>query len=306
LQGSLDQAGATALAESLAKGPMMSTFDVKPYMKAGAAIAPVYTSPCGALFTADNLTVLPHIADQVIDTVFADPPFNLGKEYGPSTDDRLPDEEYLDWCRRWLAECVRVLKPGGSVFVYHMPKWISPLDMYLRSLNMERRHTIAVEQNACLPIPGRLYPSHYGLLYYSKGKPKTFHRIWTPIQTCRNCGVEIKDYGGHRKKLNPKGINLKDVWTDIRPARHRKFKSERRKAPALSTKLLDRVVLMSTDEGDLILDPFGGSGTTFAVCKAKNRRWIGIEIEPDYTRDIIERLTSNKIRPHKNDDFVEA
>jgi site-specific DNA-methyltransferase (adenine-specific) len=281
-------------------------FDVKPYLKANAVDAPVFTSPLGALFASDNMAVLPCIVDETIDTVFADPPFNLDKPYGAGVNDRRPEGEYLVWCQRWLAECVRVLKPGGSLFLYYMPKWISPLDMHLRSLGTEHRHTIAIEMSACLPIVGRLHPSHYDLLYMSKGKPKTFRRLRTPVQTCRHCGGEVKDYGGHRGKLNPNGITLKDVWTDIPPARHPNFKSERRKAPALSTKLLDRVVLMSTNEGDLILDPFGGSGTTFAVCEAKNRRWIGIEIEPDYTRDIIERLTGDEIRPHKNDDFVEA
>jgi site-specific DNA-methyltransferase (adenine-specific) len=284
---------------------MMSTFDVKPYLKAEAAIAPVYRSPCGALFAADNMTVLPHIADKVIDTVFADPPFNLGKEYGPSTDDLQPDDAYLAWCHRWLAECVRVLKPGGSLFVYNLPKWNIRLGEYLMTtLNMDFRHWIAVEKSASLPIKGRLHPSHYGLLYFTKGKPNTFHRIRTPVQTCRRCGAEVKDYGGHRDALNPDGITLKDVWTDIPPVRHRTFKSRNWKANALSTKLLDRVVLMSTNQGDLVLDPFGGSGTTFVVCENKERRWIGVEI--DSAPAIIERLESDEIHSHKNDDFVEA
>jgi site-specific DNA-methyltransferase (adenine-specific) len=279
-------------------------FDVKPYLKAGTVAAPVFTSQRGALFEADNMAVLPHIADGVIDTVFVDWPFNLDKQYGPSTNDRLPDEEYLDRCHRWLAESVRVVKPGGSIFVYHLPEWNIFLGAHLTTLGMDFRHWIAVEMSACFPIEGRLHPSHYSLLYYSKGEPKTFHRIRTPIQTCRHCGGEIKDYGGHRKKLHPDGITLKDVWTDIPPVRHPTFKSGRRKVPALSTKLLDRVVRTSTNEGDLVLDPFGGSGTTFDVCERRNRRWIGIEIDADYVQDIIERLTSDKIRPHRNDDRV--
>ena len=62
--------------------------------------------------------------------------------------------------------------------------------------------------------------------------------------------------------MNPNGVNLKDVWTDIPPVRHRNFKSDQRTANALSTKLLERVIEMSTVAGDLVLDPFGGSGTT--------------------------------------------
>ncbi|MGD1156493.1 MAG: site-specific DNA-methyltransferase [Terriglobia bacterium] len=279
------------------------TFDVASRLKNGATIKPFYTSAIGALFSADCMEVLPQIRDAVVDTVFADPPFNLGKEYGDNCDDRKPDSEYLKWCKSWMAQCVRTIKPGGAFFLYNLPKWNVLLGAYLTELGMEFRHWIAVEISACLPIPGRLHPSHYSLLYYTKGKPKTFRRIRTPIQTCRHCGGEIKDYGGHRDAMNPQGVNLKDVWTDIPPVRHWKFKSKDRRANALSTKILDRVVEMSTVPGDLVLDPFGGSGTTFAVCEKKGREWIGTEI--DYAEDIVERLESGEIRSHENNDYVE-
>lgn len=249
------------------------------------------------------MDVLPAIHAGVVDTVFADPPFNLRKTYGKNTDDGIPDANYLDWCRRWVAECVRTLKPGGALFLYNLPKWNILLGAYLAELGMTFRHWIAIEISACLPISGRLHPSHYSLLYYTKGKPKTFRRIRTPILACRHCGGEVKDYGGHRGAMNPNGVNLKDVWTDIPPVRHWKFKSKDRPANALSTKLLDRVVEMSTVPGELVMDPFGGSGTTFAVCEAKGRRWIGAEI--DFAPQIIERLKSGKIQSHKNDDYVE-
>jgi site-specific DNA-methyltransferase (adenine-specific) len=166
------------------------------------------------------------------------------------------------------------------------------------------RHWIAIEISACLPIPGRLHPSHYSLLYYSKGKPKTFRRIRTPIQTCRRCGGEVKDYGGHRDAMNPNGVTLKDVWTDIPPVRHWKFKDKNRTANALSTKLLSRVVEMSTLPNDLVLDPFGGSGTTFVVCEAKQRRWLGTEI--DFFDVIVDRLENDDIKFHPSGDFVEG
>lgn len=241
------------------------------------------------------------IRDDVVDTVFADPPFNLGKEYGEQSNDLRPD--YLQWCYRWLAECVRILKPGGSFFVYNLPKWNIPIGAFLGAQGLEFRHWIAVEISACLPIPGRLHPSHYSLLYYSKGKPKTFRKIRTPIALCRHCGKELKDYGGHRQAMNPNGVNLKDVWTDIPPVRHRKFKSGDRKANALSTKLLDRVIEMSTVPGDLVIDPFGGSGTTFAVCESRRRHWLGIEL--DFADVIVDRLERDDMRSHRNDDFVE-
>lgn len=103
--------------------------------------------------------------------------------------------------------------------------------------------------------------------------------------------------------MNPNGVNLKDVWTDIPPVRHWKFKSKARKANTLSTKLLDRVVEMSTFPGDIILDPFGGSGTTYAVCEVKHRHWLGVEL--DFADGVIERLEGDSIQHHKNTDFVE-
>jgi len=279
-------------------------FDVSFLMKDPKAPLPVHTTSLGALYSADCLRILPLIRDEVIDTVFADPPFNLGKQYGKRTDDRKPEDRYLAWCKEWLSECVRVLKPQGSVFVYNLPKWNTLLGAFLATeLGVDFRHWIAIEISAGLPIPGRLYPSHYSLIYYSKGKPKTFHRIRTPIQQCRHCGKEIKDYGGHRHAMNPKGVSLKDVWTDIPPVRHWKFKSKSRRANALSTRILDRVIEMSTDPGDLVLDPFGGSGTTYAVCENKRRRWIGMEI--DFAQEIIERLEYDHIQPHGNTDYVE-
>lgn len=279
-------------------------FEVGRWLEQTGSIGPIYVSALGALYSADCMEVLPQVKSGVVDLVFADPPFNLGKEYGKNCNDQRPDNEYLTWCKGWIAECVRIVRPGGAFFLYNLPKWNVLLGAYLSEIGMDFRHWIAIEISAHLPIPGRLHPSHYSLLYYTKGKPNTFRRIRTPIQTCRHCGGEVKDYGGHRDAMNPRGVTLKDVWTDIPPVRHWKFKSKDRRANALSTKILDRVVEMSTLPGDLVVDPFGGSGTTFAVCEKKARKWIGVEI--DYAEEIIERLEGGEIHSHKNGDYVEA
>ncbi|MHB8810035.1 MAG: DNA-methyltransferase [Desulfobulbaceae bacterium] len=264
---------------------------------------PYFISHLEMLFRGDCLQVLPGILSESIDTVFADPPFNLAKQYGFRVDDDRSEKEYIEWCKGWLRECIRVLKPGGALFVYNIPKWNIVLGSYLVEEGLTFRHWIAVNLKLSLPIPGRLYPSHYSLLYYTKGKPQTFRRIRTPIELCRHCGGEIKDYGGHRKAMNPNGVNLTDVWHDITPVRHRKFKSSKRSANQLSTKLLERVVRMTTRQGDTVLYPFGGSGTTFEVCERFDRQWIGIEIE---NCDVIaERLLTQDLEPHKSGDYVE-
>ena len=174
-------------------------FDVRPLLRARAPRPSLVTS-LGALWGEDCMDVLPAIADARVDCVFADPPFNLGKEYGARTDDRVSDAKYVAWCRTWLDECVRVLAPGGALFVYNLPKWNVVLGAHLVERGLDFRHWIAIEMSSSFPIAGRLHPSHYGLLYFTKGKPKTFRRIRTPISLCRHCGKEIKDYGGHRPR----------------------------------------------------------------------------------------------------------
>jgi site-specific DNA-methyltransferase (adenine-specific) len=249
------------------------------------------------------LAVLPRISDESVDLVFADPPFNIGKEYGESVNDRRGADEYLDWCREWIIECSRILKHGGSFFLYNIPKWNIRLANFMLDRGMHFRDWITIDIKFGLPLQGRLYPSHYSLLYFSKGRHKTFHNIRLPIKTCRHCGGEIKDYGGHRNAMNPKGVNLTDVWDDIPPVRHWKFKTKKRKANALSTKLLQRVIHIASDKGDVILDPFGGSGTTYAVAERMDRRWLGIEIES--TDVIIERLSADDLHHHPTTDVLE-
>lgn len=264
--------------------------------------SPVITTEWGKLFNDDCLEVLPRIPNASVDTFFADPPFNLDKRYGESINDDLPELEYLSWCERWIAEGVRTLRDGGAFFLFNLPKWNIPLGAYLASLGMTFRHWIAVELSSCLPIRGRLYPSHYSLIYYTKGEPRVFRRIRTPIERCRHCGGEIRDYGGHRKAMNPNGVSLKDVWTDIPPVRHKKFKPQSRTANSISTKIMDRVIEMSTEPGDLVLDPFGGSGTTYAVCEQRKRAWIGIEIG---SIDPIRERLNGHVSPHVNGDYFD-
>jgi site-specific DNA-methyltransferase (adenine-specific) len=238
---------------------------------------PILETPLGSLYQEDCLKLLPTLDAGSVDLAFADPPFNLGKQYTSKINDARASHDYLEWCRQWLDEMVRVLKPGGSLFLWNLPKWNLPLGAHLND-KLTFRHWVAVDIKYSLPIQKRLYPSHYSLLYFVKGsKPAIFHPDRTPVSCCRHCGGELRDYGGYKDKMNPKGVNLSDVWTDIPPVRHAKYK--KRDANALSLKLMDRIVAMASDPGSVVLDPFGGSGTTYIAAELTGRRWIGAELD---------------------------
>lgn len=239
-------------------------------------IDPYFENEYGKLYNGDCIKVLHTLPDKCVDMVFADPPFNLGKTYDPGVEDSLTTSNYLNWTYQWVDECVRILKPGGRIFIYNIPKWCVYIAGHL-SEQLTFGDWIAVDMKFSLPIQSRLYPAHYGLISFVKGaKASTFNNQRIPMQVCRHCGGELKDYGGYKAKMNPSGVNLSDVWSDIYPVRHKSSKN--RKYNELSVKLLDRIISMSTNPGDVVFDPFGGSGTTYAVAQILKRRWIGIEL----------------------------
>ena len=264
----------------------------------------VYQTTLGALYQGDCLPWLADLPDGCADLLFADPPFNLGKDYGRDISDDRQDAEYLTWSRQWLAEAVRVLKPGGALFVFNLPRWLIDYGAFLNQQDMLFRHWIACRMPKAFPRGKKLSPAHYGLLDYTKGEPTTFNKVYIPIPVCRHCGGEIRDYGGHRNKLNIQGLNLMDVfeapedvwetatledsrhtelwtpaedlWDDIPPVRHSKYKT--RGANELAPIMLERLLALASNPGDLVIDPFGGSGTTYYAAEKLGRRWLGIEI----------------------------
>lgn len=253
-------------------------------------LKPAFSTDLGSVYHADCMDLLATLKDSQINTVFADPPFNLAKDYGNGKDkDDLLKVDYLTWCYRWMDECVRVLKPGGSMFVYNLPQWAFHLASHLESSGMTFRHWIAVSMKGTFPRGRKLYPAHYALLYFTKGDPETFNRVRLPIPSCRHCGKDVKDYGGHRKFLNPLGLNLTDFWDDTAPARHQKFKA-RWHVNELKPMVPARCIELSTNEGEIVLDPFGGGGSTFEAAQLLKRYWIGSEIvDCDLIRDRFER-----------------
>ena len=242
--------------------------------------------PVDQVINGDSLQILAQIPDNTVDMCFADPPFNLDKKYGTYKDQRAV-EDYLAWCEQWLRELVRITKPSGSIFVHNIPKWLT---YYAGILNQiaHFRHWIAWDAMSA-PLGKTLLPAHYGILFYSKqAKGTKFFEVRAPHKTCRECGAFLKDYGGKKDQMHPFGMLVSDVWTDIHRIRHNK-----RRDPhpcQLPIHLLERLILMTTDEGDLVLDPFLGTGTTAIAAKRLSRHYIGVELDPLYTQVARDKL----------------
>lgn len=238
----------------------------------------------------DCLAVMAQLPDNSIDMCFADPPFNLNKKYTSYRDGRAK-QDYLQWCEEWLGELVRVTKPTGSIFVHNIPKWLT---YYSEILNKQAafRHWISW-QAVGRPLGKTLLPSHYGILFYVKDeKSFKFYDLRAPHATCRVCCAYLKDYGGKEDQRHPWGALVGDVWTDIHRIRHNK-----RRDPhpcQLPPHLLERLILMSTDAGDIVFDPFMGTGTTAVAAKKLGRHYLGSEIDEKYAAIASEKAKEAK------------
>jgi len=234
------------------------------------------------IILGDCLEIMKKIPDNSMDMTFADPPFNLKKKYN-HYEDTKEKEEYLEWCNRWISEMVRITKPSGSIFVHNIPCWLSYFAEHLNKI-VYFKHWIVWDSGGA-PMGKTLLPKHYGILNYTKSKSYKdfkFYDIRYPHPRCRICKELLKDYGGKKDQAHPFGPLLSDVWSDIHRIRHKKRRDEH--PCQLPVPLLERLILMSTDEGDIVFDPFIGTGTTAVAAKRLGRKYIGIDIDPQYIK----------------------
>jgi site-specific DNA-methyltransferase (adenine-specific) len=238
--------------------------------------------------------VLNALNNECADIVFLDPPFNLGKRYGKngSHGDLKAEAEYTAYMRAVISRSAKVLKNGGALYLYHIPKWAIRLSPYLEE-NLDLRHWIAISMKNGFVRGNRLYPAHYSLLYYTKGKPAAFRRPKIPKPICAKCKRNLRDYGGYAKYVED-GINLSDVWDDVSPLRHRHTKT--RAANELPQIILERVVTISGVKGGLVVDPFAGAGTAIAAAQAVRMRFVAADCEREYCELMHARVKSQKGR----------
>jgi site-specific DNA-methyltransferase (adenine-specific) len=136
----------------------------------------------GDIVTGDALDLLDAVADGVADIVFLDPPFNLGKRYGdrPPRDDRRDEGEYLGFLEAVIGATTRVLRPGGALFIYHVPKRAVQMCSFMPD-DLVLQHWIAIAMKNGFPGRRGLYPAHYALLYLTKGEPQVSHSLGARI-----------------------------------------------------------------------------------------------------------------------------
>ncbi len=242
--------------------------------------------PLNQIICGDSIEEMKKIPNDSIDMTFADPPFNLNKKYGNYKDKKATDD-YVRWCEQWLTEMVRITKPTGSILVHNIPKWLIYYANHLNKIAIFK-HWIAWDSMST-PLGKTLLPAHYGILFYTKiPQGFKFHELRSPHKKCRTCGEMIKDYGGKKNQIHPHGTLLSDVWADIHRIRH----NARRDAHPcqLPEPLLERLILMTTNENDVILDPFIGAGTTALTAKRLGRNYIGIDIDPKYKKIVADKI----------------
>lgn len=234
------------------------------------------------IIKGDCLKVFKEIPDNSVDMTFADPPFNLEKKYNCYADSK-EKREYLDWCNKWMSEMVRITKPTGAVFVHNIPRWLTYYAEHLNKIAFFK-HWIVWDSGGS-PMGKTLLPNHYGILYYTNSKSHNdfkFYDVRAPHPRCRTCKEFLKDYGGKKAQAHEFGPLLSDVWNDIHRIRHKKRRDEH--PCQLPIPLLERLVLMTTDKGDVVFDPFIGTGTTAVAAKRLGRNYIGIELDGEYVK----------------------
>lgn len=277
--------------------PKLAPIKVVPWTRQRAYWADRSARHC--LYLGDCLEVLSEFPEGSVDLAFADPPFNIGYEYD-SYEDNKTDAEYVLWCRKWLYQVKRVLKSNGTFWLAIGDRYVSDLDIDARYLGFIRRSWVIWHYTFGVNSIRKLTPSHTHLLYYVLDEKNfTFNAEAVAVPSMR----QLK-YADSRAK--PNGRLPNDVWLlDSKNAAEEgiAFKEgtdtwyasricgtfkERTDHPCqMPLVIMERIVNLSSNQGDLVLDPFCGSGTTLKAAQNLSRRSVGVEIGENYLRDIV-------------------
>ncbi len=238
---------------------------------------------------------------EVVDLAFADPPFNIGYQYDVYDDSR-DEDEYLRWCRDWMTEVVRVLKPNGSF-------WLAIGDEYAAELKVMMQRELHL---VCRSWVIWYYTFGVNCKYkFSRSHAHLFHMVKDPedftfnLDQIRVPSARQLVYGDRR--ANPKGRLPDDTWilrpqdlpegfqgdedTWYFPRVAGTFKERAGfHGCQMPEQLLGRIIRACSNPGETVLDPFAGSGTTLAVAKKLERNFLGFELSTEYAESLRQRL----------------
>jgi len=249
------------------------------------------------IYQGDCIEVLEKEIDSgSIDLVFADPPYNLSgsnlKWEGNKTGgdwymvneewDKMSDKDYFRFTNEWIKGCYRVLKKSGSIYISCTYHNIAEVIINLKHSGFKINNVITWYKTNAMPNMTKRVFTHASefVVWAVKGKNWIFNY------------QELKKINPERQK-NGFNKQMRDVWTMPLVQGKERIRGEDRKALHPTQKpeeMLKRIIIASSNKGDLILDPFLGSGTTATVAKKLGRNWIGIEKEKKYIEASEERL----------------
>lgn len=249
-----------------------------------------------SLRQGDSLEVMRLLDSESVDMIFADPPFNVGKKYGgkASNDNR---RDYYEWCADWIAEGFRLLKPTGLFYLMTISRHV-----FRMGCEMEKHGVFVnkIEWRNVSAAHGKrgFWASTQPIVVFGKSKEYKFHTY------AQRRKIDMPRWGGYTTQAQGQ---LLDYWDDIpfvyagsiaHPEAILKPNTNEKAHPAqMPMNLVARCILFSTDEGDTVLDPFTGSGTTWVVCEKLNRYFIGIEREAEYIQMARERMAKARLSP---------
>jgi DNA modification methylase len=264
--------------------------------------------PTNELHNEDCIAGLKKLADSIVDLAFADPPFNIGYEYD-EYHDVLESEKYLDWSRQWLGEVVRVLKPSGTFWLAIGDEYAAELKVALtRELKMACRSWVVWYYTFGVNCKANFSRSHTHLFYMVKD-PESF-TFNAESQALRVPSARQLVYGD--KRANPKGrlpdntwilrpqdlpeafTPIEDTWYFSRVCGTFKERTGWHTCQ-MPERLLGRIIEACSNPGEVVLDPFAGSGTTLAAAKKLGRRYLGYELSKQYAGQTKKRLGEIKV-----------
>lgn len=231
----------------------------------------------------------PQVPDDSVDLIFADPPYNIGKNFNGHKDKWKNDNDYLNWCYQWLDLCIKKLKPNGSFYVMTSTQFIPYFDIYLRD-KLEILSRICWFYDSSGVQAKNYYGSMYEpILFCVKDKENyTFNADEILVEAKTGAKRKLIDY----RKSPPQVYNSEkvpgNVWEFPR-VRYRmdEYENHPTQKPIA---LLERIIKASSNENDTVLDLFAGTFTTSFVAKQLNRRSIGIELQDEYVKIGLRRL----------------